>query len=227
MANIMFMRKGEVHTAPVGGIPLSDLIEGQIVMINENGSPVPFYLACHDYESGLNGEGRILLVRQNAYTNMAYQDSGYNYYISSDIDAWFNGTYKAMLDEAVQEAIATTTIYYTANYGPGSVETTSKSIFALSMAELNLTHTYAWEEGSALPIYDTLQVATDDSDTKVAHWTRTPNYSGGSYAFQVTTSGSASSTAITNTATYVRPCFTLPSDTLFAVNSDGTVTAKV
>lgn len=33
------------------GIPLSSMPEGSIVKINENGSPVDFYVAKHNYES--------------------------------------------------------------------------------------------------------------------------------------------------------------------------------
>lgn len=53
------------------GTPLSDIPEGTLVKINESGSPVEFYVAKHDYETGLNGAGRTLLVRRYCYDNMA------------------------------------------------------------------------------------------------------------------------------------------------------------
>ena len=49
----------------VGSIPFSELTTGTILYINESGSPVPFYVAKHDYESGLNGAGRTLGVRKD------------------------------------------------------------------------------------------------------------------------------------------------------------------
>ena len=43
------------------GVPLSELTPGTILYINESGSPVPFYVAKHDYESGLIGGTERLL----------------------------------------------------------------------------------------------------------------------------------------------------------------------
>ena len=57
------------RTSLVGpsGIPLSDYEEGDIIKLNEGGSPVEFYVSKHDYESGLNGSGRTLVVRKDTY----------------------------------------------------------------------------------------------------------------------------------------------------------------
>lgn len=41
---------------------LGQVSEGTIVKINENGSPVDFYVAKQNYESGLNGAGRTLVI---------------------------------------------------------------------------------------------------------------------------------------------------------------------
>ena len=45
---------------PQMGIAIGNLDEGAIITLNENGSPVEFYVAKQDYESGLNGAGRTL-----------------------------------------------------------------------------------------------------------------------------------------------------------------------
>ena len=57
------------RTSMVGpsGMPLSDYAEGDIIKLNEGGSPVEFYVSKHDYESGLNGSGRTLVVRKDTY----------------------------------------------------------------------------------------------------------------------------------------------------------------
>ena len=47
------------------GIHLNTITPGAILYLNESGSPVPFYIAKHDYESGLNGAGRTLVVRKD------------------------------------------------------------------------------------------------------------------------------------------------------------------
>lgn len=38
---------------------------GSVVKLKEDGVLVDFYVAKHDYESGLNGVGRTLLVRKD------------------------------------------------------------------------------------------------------------------------------------------------------------------
>ena len=59
---------GTAFTVPFSkGIPLSTITPGAILYLNESGSPVPFYIAKHDYESGLNGAGRTLIVRKECY----------------------------------------------------------------------------------------------------------------------------------------------------------------
>lgn len=58
--------------------PLAELPEGSIIKLNEDDTPVEFYVAKHDYESDLNGAGRALLVRKDCYAsyNLA-NDGGY------------------------------------------------------------------------------------------------------------------------------------------------------
>ena len=41
------------------GTMLSDFEEGALVKLNENGSPVEFYVTKHDYEPDLNGAGLL------------------------------------------------------------------------------------------------------------------------------------------------------------------------
>ena len=45
---------------PVVGTSLGNIDEGTIITLNESASPVEFYVAKQDYESGLNGAGRTL-----------------------------------------------------------------------------------------------------------------------------------------------------------------------
>ena len=64
------------RTSMVGpsGIPLSDYAEGDLIKLNEGGSPVDFYVAKHDYESSLNGAGRTLVDRKSTRLNSSHQD---------------------------------------------------------------------------------------------------------------------------------------------------------
>ena len=119
------------------GIPLNTITPGAILYLNESGNPVPFYIAKHDYESGLNGAGRTLLVRKDCYDNRQWHSSNVNAYASSAIDSWLNGTYKNLLDADIRGVIGTTKIKYTTGNGNNAVGTLERAIFLLSATELN------------------------------------------------------------------------------------------
>lgn len=192
---------------------------GSIIKLKENGTLVDFYVAKHDYESGLNGAGRTLVVRKDCYDNRVWDNGNVNAYASSDLDAWFNSTYKNMLEATIRSLIGTTKIRYTPGNGNNTVGTLERSVFALSLTELGESHTYANVEGSALPIASTLKIAYLNGNANT-QWTRSPftydadsawwlNSGGGiDYNFCNYTSGS-------------RPAFTLPSS--LYVSDDGSV----
>lgn len=200
--SVLFTRRG----APtVVSKLLSDYAEGDVVCLNENGSPVEFYVARHNYESGLNGARRALLVRKERYGSMLSWDSGnVNKYEESDLDSWLNSSYKALLDTAVQTAIGSTAFYYLQG-NAGGISTLSRSVFIPSVTEYGITHDFGPAQGSSLPIASILARYTE--------WTRSPAayYNWVYYAHANT--GSNMDEA--KTAHYVRPCFTLPSTTLF------------
>lgn len=202
---------------PSAGILLSDIAEGSIVKLNENGSPVEFYVAKHNYEIGLNGAGRTLLARKNTtdeFSGVPFNSNGTNAYANGDMDEWFNGTYKSMLDVSVQSSIGETYFYYTPGNGTTSVTTLKRSIFAPSLAELGHVAPYGgWNaEGEKLPISDALLTI------KHSQWTRTPpHYTGTDYDTKayMTMSDKNHSQAYTAANYYLRPMFTLPSNALF------------
>lgn len=193
---------------------LGSVAVGEIVKLNENGVPTEFYVAKHDYESGLNGAGRTLLVRADTYPQGGYWNiSGANTYAGSTIDAWFNETYKALLDSWVQTAIDATTFYYTPGNGTYTVATLTRAVFAVSVKELGLSASYANSEGTVLPIAYTLR----NSETS---WTRTVYKDGSASAYMINSSGNVQGNSVTGTSLY-RPSFTLPS-TLY-VDDNGSV----
>ena len=162
-------------TVPSTGKQLSDYTEGDIVKIPENNTPVEFYVAKHDYESGLNGSGRTLVVRKDVYDNRVWDEGGINAYASSDIDAWFNSTYKNMLDADIRSLIGTTKIRYTPGNGNNTVSTLERSIFALSLTELGESGSASDfnVEGSVLSISSILKIAYLNGNTNT-QWTRSP-----------------------------------------------------
>lgn len=198
---------------------LGQVSEGTIVKINENGSPVDFYVPKQNYESGLNGAGRTLVVRKDVYDNRAWDNGNVNAYSGSDLDTWFNGTYKNLLDPAIQTAIGTTKFYYTPGNGNNTVGTLERAIFALSLTELGQSHPYANTEGSALPIASTLRIAYRNG-SPTTQWTRSPNTSYTNLVFFLYSGGDVGNSYCKGTYGS-RPAFTLPSS--LYVSDDGTI----
>ena len=203
-------------------VQLNQIPAGSVLKIKENGQDVDFYVAKHDYESELNGAGRTLMVRKDCYDNQVWDSGNVNAYAESDIDSWFNNTYKSLLDERIQEAIGTTKFHYTPGNGNNTVGTLERAIFALSLTELGQSNTYANTEGSALPIASTLQVAYRNGKS-TPQWTRSPvkNYTGD--AWWLDSNGNISSITCNNSYGS-RPVFTLPGDSYATANDDGTYT---
>lgn len=192
---------------------------GSIIKLKENGTLVDFYVAKHDYESGLNGAGRTLVVRKDTYDDRVWDNGNVNAYASSDLDSWFNSTYKNMLDADIRSLIGTTKIRYTPGNGNNTVGTLERAVFALSLTELGQSHTYANTEGSALPIASTLRIAYRNGSA-TTQWTRSPYTDYTSNAW-----GLGSDGLIYYSNCYLsygfRPAFTLPSS--LYVSDDGSV----
>lgn len=207
---------GARATAPVADLILSNIAEGSIVKLNENGTPVEFYVAKHNYESNLNGAGRTLLVRKAVRVIDAWNTALYNTYASSTIDTWFNGTYKDLLDSSVKTAISTTKFYYTIGNENATITTMSRAVFALSMAELGGSYANTNIEGTTLSIASVLKVASDSNGNATKQWTRTPTNPSGSmvHVAILYEDGVTNSNMAKNQGGY-RPCFTLPSTAKF------------
>lgn len=198
---------------------LGNKATGSIIKLKENGTLVDFYVAKHDYESGLNGSGRTLVVRKDVYDLRAWHSSNVNAWASCTLRSWLNSTYKALLDSDIQSLMGTTTYYYTPGNGSWSVTTRSDAVFQLSATELGQSQSWFNTEGSALPIASTLKIAYKDGSA-TTQWTRSPctDYTG--YAICLDFGGNVSSSFCTGTYGS-RPAFTLPSN--LYVSDDGSV----
>lgn len=202
------------------GVPLSTTTPGEILMLNESGSLVPFYIAKHDYESGLNGAGRTLLVRKDCYDKRPWHSSNVNAYASSAIDSWFNGTYKNLLDADIRGAIGTTKFRYTPGNGNNTVGTLERAIFPLSVTELGKMARYTNTEGTALEIARSLQTVYMNGSA-IDQWTRSPYVGSTNYACFLSSSGNVGGDICTRTYGS-RPAFTLPGTLGVEQNADGT-----
>lgn len=195
---------------------------GSIVKLKENGVLVDFYVAKHDYENGLNGSGRTLVVRKDCYDTRQWHTSNVNAYATSAIDTWLNSTYKNLLDADIRGVIGTTKIKYTPGNGNTTVGTLERAIFLLSVTELGRSASYANTEGTALSIASSLQIAYLNGSA-VVQWTRSPNTSSTYYAYYLLTNGNVYSNDCGNTYGS-RPAFTLLST--LSVSDDGSVSVN-
>lgn len=195
---------------------------GSIVKLKENGVLVDFYVAKHDYENGLNGSGRTLVVRKDCYDTRQWHTSNVNAYATSAIDTWLNSTYKNLLDADIRGVIGTTKIKYTPGNGNTTVGTLERAIFLLSVTELGRSASYANTEGTALSIASSLQIAYLNGSA-VVQWTRSPNTGNTYYACCLSTNGNVNSSSCSNT-NGSRPAFTLPST--LSVSDDGSVSVN-
>lgn len=195
---------------------------GSIVKLKENGVLVDFYVAKHDYENGLNGSGRTLVVRKDCYDTRQWHTSNVNAYATSAIDTWLNSTYKNLLDADIRGVIGTTKIKYTPGNGNTAVGTLERAIFLLSVTELGRSASYANTEGTALSIASSLQIAYLNGSA-VVQWTRSPSTGNTHYAYCLNTVGNVSSSFCVSTGGS-RPAFTLPST--LSVSDDGSVSVN-
>ena len=202
---------------------LGDKPAGSIIKLKENGTLVDFYVAKHNYESGLNGTGRTLVVRKDTYDDRAWDSGNVDAYASSDLDSWFNSTYKNRLDADIRSLIGTTNIRYTPGNGNITLGTLPRAIFALSLTELGESHSYANTEGSALPIASTLSIAYRNG-SPTTQWTRSPRKSSSASSTNLVWGGGPTGFFAPDrcSSSYgSRPAFTLPSS--LYVSDDGSV----
>lgn len=195
---------------------------GSIVKLKENGVLVDFYVAKHDYENGLNGSGRTLVVRKDCYDTRQWHTSNVNAYATSAIDTWLNSTYKNLLDADIRGVIGTTKIKYTPGNGNTTVGTLERAIFLLSVTELGRSASYANTEGTALSIASSLQIAYLNGSA-VVQWTRSPYTNNTNRAYYLNTYGNVGNNNCSNTHGS-RPAFTLPST--LSVSDDGSVSVN-
>lgn len=200
---------------------LANKAVGSIIKLKESGTLVEFYVAKHDYENGLNGNGRTLIVRKDCYDMRVFSNSN-NAYANSALDSWLCNTYLKLLDADIQAAIGTTKFYYTPGNGNYTVTTLQRAVFQLSLTELGKTASYANTEGSALPIASTLQIAYRNGSA-VVQWTRTPVTVDAGSVYCLGTDGNVGSYYYNNSYGS-RPAFTLPST--LSVSDDGSVSVN-
>lgn len=207
---------------PETGLKLADIAEGQIVKVNENGSPVEFYVAKHNYESGLNGAGRTLLVRKECHSKRVWDTDGGISWPTSALDTWLNGTYKGFLDSGCRAAISTTKFRVATSRTNAAIGTTERSVFLLAASEV--------ADIASSSIYCPVETVGKLSTSSVLRsayyqgvltgwWTRTvntnPDKDLATYVMTRDETWGATNGNLVTASLAVRPCFTLPATVEF------------
>lgn len=214
---------------PIASTPLSQLAEGTLIKILENGSPVEFYLAKHNYEPDLNGQGRELLVRKDCYGNGPFYD-GYASadYSASTLDNTLNTSYKNRFSAFVQGLMGNTSFLYATENHMSPTATLSRSIFTPSATEYGIQSYIGQsgltlvEVGSALPNAASMRACDTAGGMFSQYWARSlylSKYNSSLCAMLGDGSGDTG-VGVTDCDRYcgMRPCFTIPSTTLIDPN---------
>lgn len=223
----------------MASVKLSTKALGSTVKVNENGTAAEFIVACHNYEAGLNGSGRTLLVRKTSLedrelwgqlgsaTNLDWNVSHMKY--------WVGNQYIVRLDEEIRKNLGKTNYYCS---GANSAGRTYGSAFLLSAYELTGEKQYAdsstkldeavlrvLESGGGSPwwtrsIWPEPQKENGDK-TESGRYTRVCLYGkrDSDDKWSIYKSGFPDAESA-DTAT-IRPCFTVPED--MRVYEDGTL----
>lgn len=148
---------------PVGSVP-----EGQVITIHENGSPIEYFVARHNYEAGLNGNRGTLVFRKPSAGEVVW-DSGDASYSESEIDAWLNTTFLNRLSLGAINAIRATKIE-SAPVSSWQASVIERKIFLPSLLELGGSDNNAPIEGTMIPASSLI---IDNGEFPGAFWTRT------------------------------------------------------
>lgn len=195
----MFLRRGPApHRRS-----LADVAEGTLVKLNVGGAPENFYVACHNYESGLNGNGLTLLVKKLCTANVAFS-TGLNTYANGPLDNYLNDEFLQSLDRDIIGKIVSTKFYYTPS-ATDSVAVLQRKVFQPSSTEFGLSVYNTNTEGTALPIAETLR------GVETAQWTRTRYLANNKYVISITNYGAARYNTNATERLGSRPAFALPS----------------
>lgn len=208
----------------VSGVPIDELTPGTSIYITENNVATQFYIAKHDYESGLNGMGRTLLIRAHIVKNDVFGNN--QLYNNSILDKYFNETYPSLFSGFVQSLMSNTSFPWRPGlYAQETIYT--KKAFALSITEYGLSGSYMPVEGTSLPIRGLFNaIALEANEYRL--WSRTMNLETSStmtVSILESYNGEIRANSYYCYASYgYLPAFSLPGEALVSDNGDGTYT---
>ena len=229
MGHCLFLRKGEVHTAPVTGILAQDIAVGSVVKLMEGGTAVEYLVVNQGipensslYDASCDG---TWLLRKDIHSNRQWNTSNVNKYENSAINTWLNGDFFNTLGSVEQAAIKQVKIPYRKNGGSGGSNQSGANgllckIFLLSGPEVGLAGASFMPNDGAKLDYFNANTGTDSkriaklNGSNENWWLRSPNTDYTDIVWLVDILGGGSS----NRAPYsrgIRPALVLPSNALF------------
>ena len=137
---------------PLVGKLLSDFAVGDIVKLNENGSPVEYIVVNQGipsnsslYDSSCNG---TWLLRKDIIKGMEWGSSGKNAYANSSAHTYLNGDFISLFDIDTNNAIKQVKIPYCRGNGTTTVYSGSNGLstkaFLLSTYEVGYNNSYSY-----------------------------------------------------------------------------------
>lgn len=211
---------------PIAGTPLSQLAEGTLIKILENGAPVEYLIVNQGlpssmYDASCDG---CWVLRKDIAENRAW-DSSDNDYKNSDIQAYLNGSWLSRYSAGVLSQIKQVKIPYQNGTGSGGSVASganglSCKIFLLSGYELGWTtsnNSYFPRDGAKLSYFSS-GTSSAANNKRIANyngsatywWLRSPYTYSANYVWYVYSDGSYNSWSYRN-AYGVRPALVLPS----------------
>ena len=225
MGHVLFLRKGEVHTAPVTGVLASSLAVGSTVKLMEGGTAVEYLVVNQGIPSNSNlydasCDGTWLL-RKDIHSERQWNSSNVNDYANSAINTWLNGDFFNSFGNVEQAAIKQVKIPYRAGGGSdqSGANGLSCKVFLLSGYEVGFMtsdSSYIPVDGAKLDYFDA------SSSKRIAYlngletiwWLRSPRTDGTRRAWCVRSIG-IPGVGDTSDSAGIRPALVLPSNALF------------
>lgn len=233
MGHCLFLRKGEVHTAPVTVVLASSLAVGSTVKLMEGGTAVEYLVVNQGipensslYDASCDG---TWLLRKDIHSSRVWNTNNVSTYANSDIDTWLNGDFFNNFGEIEKKVIKQVKIPYCVGGGNNTINSVDnglrRKIILLGDYEIGFTASitkYFPIDGAKLSYFES-GIITSANNKRIA-------YLNGSAAiwvlrspFTVSTSGVCVVTAAGDSSSYVhagsshgiRPALVLPSNALF------------
>lgn len=228
MGRCIYLRKGEVHTAPVVGIQAGDLPIGQIVKLMEGGVETEFIVVNQGipqnsslYDSSCNG---TWLLRKDIKEDRVWDSSNNNVYETSEINTLLNGDYFSSLGTVEQASIKQVKIPYRKDGGYYGTDLSganglSAKIFLLSGYEVGWTtsdNPFSPQDGAKLSYFES-GTGTSANNKRIANlngsatlwWLRSPNTHGTNGVWLVLSDGNSDFYGVRRSYG-IRPALVLP-----------------